>query len=85
MPVTAEGEQTRIVVIPRPLEGFFYERLASRYAGRNDVSVVVDRRVGERRAQRWSTGPGPLTDRRRNDRRRAQVMWSLGDMPFAVS
>jgi hypothetical protein len=85
MPVTAEGEQTRVIVIPRPLEAFFFERLADRYAGRDDVRVVVDRRVGERRAVRWSVGPGPLTDRRRGDRRRAPMVWSLGEMPFAVS
>lgn len=81
---TTSGGQTRVIVIPRPLEDFFYERLASRYAGRPDVKVVVDRRVGERRARHWAAGPGPLSDRRRSDRRSSGVAWSLHDMPFAV-
>jgi hypothetical protein len=81
----AQQRQPRVIVIPRPLEGFFYERLTARYAGRADVKVVVDRRVGERRAERWSFGPGPLTDRRHGDRRSADVVWSLRDMPFAGS
>jgi hypothetical protein len=85
MPIAAEGKQTRVIVIPRPLEDFFYERLTSRYADRPDVRVVVDRRVGERRARRWETSPEPLTDRRRGERRSADVAWSLDDMPFAVS
>jgi hypothetical protein len=85
MPIAAAGKQTRVIVIPRPLEGFFYERLTSLYADRADVQIVVDRRVSERRAERWTPGPGPLTDRRRGDRRSADVAWSLRDMPFAVS
>ncbi len=85
MPGSADGQQTRVIVIPRPLEDFFFERLSSRYAGRPDVRVIVDRRVGERRARRWAAGPGPLTDRRRADRRVGGVVWSLDDMPFAVS
>jgi hypothetical protein len=76
---------TKIIVVPRPLEGFFYERLAERYADRDDVRVVVDRRVGERRRQRWVTGSEPLSERRRSDRRDGTVAWSLADMPFAVS
>jgi hypothetical protein len=80
---TAQAE--RVIVIPRQLEEFFYDRLSSRFEGRPEVKVVVDRRVGERRARRWATGPGPLTDRRRTERRDAEVAWSLADMPFAVS
>ena len=59
MPGTADGREPKVIVIPRPLEGFFYERLTSRYADRADVRVIVDRRVGERRAGRWSGGAGP--------------------------
>jgi hypothetical protein len=62
---TTQFARTRVIVIPRPLEGHFYERLAERFAGREDVSVVVDRRVGERRHDRWVSGPGPFSERRR--------------------
>ena len=85
MPGAADGQEPKVIVIPRPLEGFFYERLTSRYADRVDVKVIVDRRVGERRARRWTSGPGPLSDRRLSDRRNPDVVWSLRDMPFAVS
>jgi hypothetical protein len=82
---TAEGVLPRVIVIPRPLESHFYERLSKRYAGRDDVVVVVDRRVGERRHARWVTGPGPFTERRRGDRRGQVGTWSLPDMPFSAS
>ena len=85
MPNTAASRQRKIIVVPRPLEAFFYERLVERYADSPGVLVVVDRRIGERRAKRWSVGPGPLTERRRGDRREGAVAWSLQDMPFAVS
>ncbi len=76
----------RIIVIPRQLEGFFYERLTGEFAGRDDVRVVVDRRVGERRRPRYVSGAGPFTDRRRGDDRRAgAAVWSLPDMPFSAS
>ena len=75
----------RVIVIPRPLEGHFYEQLAERFAGRDDVKVVVDRRVGERRHDRWATGPGPFSERRRGDRRDQVSTWSLPDMPFSAS
>jgi hypothetical protein len=74
----------RLIVIPRQLEEFFYHRLTSEFAGRDDVHVVVDRRVGERRRPRWVSGAGPFTDRRSGrDRRDDPPAWSLPDMPFA--
>ena len=85
MPVTADGVQTKVIVIPRQLEQFFYQRLSARYAERGDVHVVVDRRLGERRARRWTAGPEPLTDRRHTERRDSAAAWTLPDMPFAVS
>jgi hypothetical protein len=85
MPVTTSAPP-RVIVIPRQLEGFFYERLTSEFAGRDDVRVVVDRRVGERRRPRWVSGAGPLADRRRGtDRRESQAVWSLPDMPYSTS
>lgn len=85
MPETAHDGQCRVIVIPRQLEGYFYERLSTRYAGRDDVRVVVDRRLGERRRRRWTAGPGPLTERRGGDRRDGAVTWSLPEMPFTAS
>ena len=86
MPGTTQSAPPRVIVIPRQLEGFFYERLKTRFAGRDDVRVVVDRRVGERRRPRWVSGAGPLTERRsQSDRRAEGAAWSLPDMPFSAS
>jgi hypothetical protein len=84
MPLTTSAPP-RVIVIPRQLEGFFYERLQSEFAGRDDVRVVVDRRVGERRRPRWVSGAGPFTDRRGGrDRRTDPPGWSLPDMPYSA-
>ena len=76
----------RVIVIPRELEGFFYDRLTKEFAGRDDVRVVVERRVGERRRPRYVSGAGPFTDRRAGRDRRAEApVWSLADMPYSAS
>ena len=85
MPASTQSAHPRLIVIPRQLEGFFYERLTQQFAGRDDVRVVVDRRAGERRHPRWASGPGPFSERRRDDRRDHEVAWSLPDMPFSAS
>ena len=85
MPGSTQSVQPRLIMIPRQLEGFFYERLTQQFAGRHDVRVVVDRRAGERRRPRWVIGPGPFSERRRGDRRDRDVVWSLPDMPFCAS
>ena len=85
MPGSMQSVQPRLIVIPRQLDGFFYERLTQQFAGREDVRVVVDRRGGERRHPRWVTGPGPFSERRHRDRRDRDVAWSLPDMPFSAS
>ena len=86
MAYAAEAGQPKIIVVPRPLEDFFYERLSRHYAERSDVRVVVDRRAGERRrTDRYVAGPSPLSDRRRSDRRTDRVSWSLPDLPFSFS
>jgi hypothetical protein len=86
MTQAAQAARHKIIVVPRPLEGFFLERLRERYEGRQDVRLVVDRRVGERRRRdRYTCGPSPLSDRRRQDRRDRDVAWSLPDMPLSVS
>jgi len=85
MPAQVQSAQ-KVIVIPRQLEGFFMDRLSRVYEGREDVRVVVDRRVGERRRPRWVSGPGPFSERRNGDRRDADdVSWSLPDMPFLAS
>jgi len=85
MPLTMSAPP-RVIVIPRQLEGFFYERLRNEFAGRDDVRVVIDRRVGERRRPRWVSGAGPFSERRRGrDRRTEPPVWSLADMPYSAS
>jgi len=86
MPGTTQSAPPRVIVIPRQLEGFFYERLKAQFAERDDVRVVVDQRVGERRRPRWVGGAGPFTERRGHDDRRGErPAWSLPDMPFLAS
>jgi len=86
MPGTTQSAPPRVIVIPRQLEGFFYERLKAQFAERDDVRVVVDQRVGERRRPRWVSGSGPFTERRNHhDRRDETPAWSLPDMPFSAS
>ena len=86
MPGTTQSAPPRVIVIPRQLEGFFYERLKAHFAERDDVRVVVDQRVGERRRPRWVSGSGPFTERRNHtDRRDETPAWSLPDMPFSAS
>lgn len=86
MTQAAEATRHKTIVVPRPLEAFFLERLREHYAERDDVRIVIDRRVGERRRQvRYACGPSPLSDRRRQDRRDREVAWSLPEMPLSVS
>ena len=83
MSTTCASSRQRIIVVPRPLAGFFQERLSHMYAGRPDVEVVVDRRAQERR--RAAPSVPHLPERRKADRRASDVYWSLGDMPFTAA
>jgi hypothetical protein len=83
MAESSRDMKTRVIVIPRQLEGFFCERLTHRFAERDDVRVVVDRRAGQRRQERWVCGPGPLANRRRGERRDVSAAWRLADMPIS--
>lgn len=85
MPAASANATPKIIVVPRPLESFFYERLQRVYEGRDDVRVVVDRRAGERRRRRYIAAPQPLSERRGGERRRLQDTWSLPEMPFSAS
>jgi hypothetical protein len=61
-------------VVPEPLAGELYDRLASYYEDDPNVTVIVDRRKQERRDV--GTGGGGLREVR--DRRRPRV---TGDFP----
>lgn len=76
---SAAGGRKKVIVIPRGLEDFFYDRLCRRYAGRSDVTILVDRRWGERRAIEQAVFP---ERRRSEERRRAVGDWVLPEMPF---
>ena len=75
---SAAAGRSKVIVIPRGLEDFFYDRLCRRYAGRSDVTILVDRRWGERRAIEQAVYP----ERRLCDRRRRNGDWALPEMPF---
>jgi hypothetical protein len=83
--VGASESRTKVIVVPRSLEGFFYERLSRQFAHRGDVRVIVDRRNGDRRLTRRLSGQGAPTDRRRGQRRRERVVWNLAEMPPSLS
>jgi hypothetical protein len=54
-------------VVPEPLAGQLYDRLVGYYADDPNVTVIVDRRKGERRARSGGDlgGKRQLRDRRR--------------------
>jgi hypothetical protein len=61
-----EGNPGKVcIIVPRP-RAYLADLLAKAFEGREDVEVIVDRRYGERRAQKRSVG----TERRRGQRRR---------------
>ena len=83
MSTSCANNQTRVIVVPRPLATNFYERLSRLYADRPDVRIVVDRRVEQRR--RYPAPALNMSERRTGDRRADAVYWSLEEMPFAAS
>jgi hypothetical protein len=63
-------------VVPRPLADELQPKLEQHYAGDDGVTVIVDRRVSDRRArQARAGGVDPAVRERRTvrDRRRARV------------
>lgn len=76
-----QGREPRPIVIPRPLEGFFYERLMRRFAERGDLCVIVDRRTSDRRQAQRPAAPSAPVERRKSQRRRERLVWSLADLP----
>jgi len=78
----------KTIVVPKALEDFFAEKLRTRYAERDDVEIIIDRRDGERRHGNGNgNGNGDkekITDaeRRELERRVLAGWWSLPDLPF---
>ncbi|HXR28783.1 MAG TPA: hypothetical protein VN772_04320 [Solirubrobacteraceae bacterium] len=66
-------------VVPKPLADTLYPKLVEHYKDDENVTVIVERRVADRRARRGPSAPSGEFDHRRvvRDRRRARV---AGDM-----
>jgi hypothetical protein len=65
-------------VVPEALEGELFDKLTAYYAADENVTVIVDRRKGSRRARGATAGGQQRTVR---DRRRARVVGDLPDTP----
>jgi len=78
----------KTIVVPKALEEFFAVKLRTRYAERDDVDIIIDRRDGERRHSMGNgngDGAGEKiaeTERRELERRVLAGWWSLPDLPF---
>jgi hypothetical protein len=60
-------------VVPRELESELFDRLSAYYADDPEVTVIVDRRVSERRARGASPKAAPQQRELRDRRRRRAV------------
>jgi hypothetical protein len=60
-------------VVPRDLEAELLARLTARYAEVPDVTVIVDRRKGERRERRAAAAAELRQQRELRDRRRRRA------------
>lgn len=60
-------------VVPRPLADELYPQLVERYRDDENVTVIVDRRQGDRRARGAQADGGEAQRRVVRDRRRARV------------
>jgi hypothetical protein len=72
-------------VVPRPLEQELYDKLVERYAGEENVTVIVDRREFDRRARQARAGEVDAEMRERRvvrDRRRARAVGEM--LPLAT-
>jgi len=66
-------------VVPRELESLLLEKLTAHYADDPEVTVIVDRRVCERRSRR--SGATAEQQRVLRDRRRRRVTGEFADLP----
>lgn len=69
-------------VVPRELEAELYDQLVERYADEPNVTVIVDRRVADRRARSARRDDKASQRRVIRDRRRARVAGDL--LPLAT-
>lgn len=72
-------------VVPRPLVDELHDKLVQRYADEENVTVIVDRRVADRRAReaRYEALAPEVQERRKvRDRRRARATGDL--LPLAT-
>jgi hypothetical protein len=72
-------------VVPRPLVDELHDKLVQRYADEQNVTVIVDRRVADRRARqaRYRALPPAIRERRTvRDRRRARATGEM--LPLAT-
>lgn len=60
-------------VVPRPLADELYPQLLERYRDDENVTVIIDRREGDRRARSTRADGGEAQRRVVRDRRRARV------------
>ena len=68
---TADDAEVQHLVVTGPLRERLYRRFVALFAGRTDVVVLKDRRLGERRR-----GPAPPgVERRQSDRRQRPPDW----------
>jgi hypothetical protein len=65
-------------VIPPELEGELFEKLTAHYSDDPNVTVIVDRRKGERR--RRGEQPPDITRRQVRDRRQKPTTGGLGPL-----
>jgi hypothetical protein len=66
------------------LEPNLYDYLAREFSREDEVRVILDRRLGERRAQAGNGGGAQQVERRQRDRRRqAHVAGQLSSLGYA--
>ncbi len=74
-------------VVPRELADELYPKLVDYYAGDDNVTVIVDRRVADRRARAGRSSAASSDHGQRRvvrDRRRARVAGDLPDLARAT-
>ena len=67
-----DSPERHVLVVTGPERDRLYAHFTSLFAGRDDVSVLKDRRVAERRRAAGAPGDG---ERRARERRRVRPDW----------
>ena len=73
-------------VVPKPLEQELYPQLVEHYAGQENVQVIVDRRISDRRARQARSGGvvDAATRERRSVRERRRKRATGEMLPLAT-